>query len=416
MAETTIRRGRIAMLYPHGAFFTLRALVDATHMLSDAGYQVDVYYRRTPDFSPDRVSYPGVSVTDDRPAVFTEGPVSYPSFLRRGTGVYKRLVSAVPHRLWRRACFLPDMRRRHAELPYLCIIGLDWHGLVAAGPLARELDVPLVYWSLELLFSDDPPQGDHGELKKLETYWSRQAAFTVIQDKWRAEAFVEENRVDPGAIVLVPNAPAGKARRAPSSLLRDRFEVDVSSRIAIVTGFLRPWAMSLEIAFAAAEWSKDYVLYLQSKSRTQGDTGGYTAAVIKAAAASHVLVGQDPVPAADFVSLVDSGDIGIALYNPLFRCSKIDRNLELMGHSSGKVADYLYSGLPVIASRLPGLDELIASSGSGLCVESPKEVGAALSIINNDYEHFSANACRCFDEKLELGRHFRAVLDRIAAL
>ena len=57
-------------------------------------------------------------------------------------------------------------------------MGLDWHGLLAAGPLAAALNVPLVYWSLELMFRDDLPYLGWESIKEQEVKWSQEAAFT----------------------------------------------------------------------------------------------------------------------------------------------------------------------------------------------------------------------------------------------
>lgn len=221
------------MFYPYGQFSTVAGLLDATRILSDRGYEVEVYYRGTPEFLTDRLRYPGVTVTDTKPAVFSLGPVEFPRLLRRGRGVYSRLMSEGPHRWWRRFAFLPELRRRHQLVPYVCFIGLDWHGLTAAGPLAAALGVPLAYWSLELMFRDDLPYPDWESFKEEQAEWSRRAAFVIIQDPWRATALVDEDGVDPANIVLVPNAPRGTARRSPSRLLRDRYHIPPSRRVVV---------------------------------------------------------------------------------------------------------------------------------------------------------------------------------------
>jgi glycosyltransferase involved in cell wall biosynthesis len=417
--ESATRRGRIALFYPYGVFGTVQGLLDAVRLLADAGYEVDVFYRATPASLPDRLHYPGVTVTDDRPAVFTMGPIGRPKIVpRRAYGVYRRLTTAGPHRWWRRFAFLPELRRRHRDLPYTCFMGLDWHGLLAAGPLAAALNVPLVYWSLELMFRDDLPYLGWESIKEQEVKWSQEAAFTIIQDEWRASAFADENGVDPSRIVVVPNAQRGKARRSPSRLLRDRYGIDASQRIVLCTGYLRPWAMSLEIVEAARAWPAEYVLYVQSKVKPEGDDESpYSDAVIRAAESRNVIIGLDPVPADQFQELVDAADVGIALYNPLSRGDgPVDRNMELMGYSSGKLADYLHAGLPVIVNPFPGPRDLVEGHKCGICVDGAGELAGALDVIFRDYGRFSSNACRCFDEVLDLDRSFPSVLARLEEL
>ena len=101
MGAEVASQGRVALFYPHGAFPTVAGLLDATRILADRGYKVEVYYRGTPEYMTDRLTYPGVSVTDDKPGVFSLGPARYPRLMRRGTGVYSRIVKGGPHRWWR---------------------------------------------------------------------------------------------------------------------------------------------------------------------------------------------------------------------------------------------------------------------------------------------------------------------------
>lgn len=410
------RRGRIALFYPYGQFSTVAGLLDATRMLSDAGYEVEVFYRATTDFIADRLSYPRVTVTDNKPAVFSMGPARYPRWLRHGRGAYAQLIAVGPHRWWRRLAFIPELQRRHQELPYVCLMGLDWHGLMAAGPLAEALDVPLVYWCLELMFRGDRPGGNWEAFKQEEMKWSRKADLVIIQDSWRAAALVEENGVDPATIALVPNAPRGQAHRSPNGPLRERYGIAPSARVVICSGFLRAWAMSLEIAEAARDWPSDYLLYMQSKATREDAGKEYPKRVIGAAASTDsVLLSLDPLPAREFSGLLDAADVGLALYNPRFRADgSIDRNIQLMGYSSGKLADYLHAGLPVIVSRLPGPEDLIRKYECGVCVDRPEDVADALDSIFRDYSRLSANACRCFNEELELERNFAGVIDRLS--
>jgi hypothetical protein len=52
----------------------------------------------------------------------------------------------------------------------------------------------------------------------------------------------------------------------------------------------------------------------------------------------------------------------------------------------------------------------------GVCVDTPDEIREALDTIFQDYARYSSNACRCFDEALELERHFQGVIERLTRL
>jgi hypothetical protein len=108
----------------------------------------------------------------------------------------------------------------------------------------------------------------------------------------------------------------------------------------------------------------------------------------------------------------------VALYEPRFRGPDVpaDRNIELMGYASGKVANYLHGGLPIVTSDLVGLRDLSEGRGCGHCVRSASEVRDALDAIMADREGFTERVCSAFDDCLELEKHFSPVVDRIIAL
>jgi len=58
--------------------------------------------------------------------------------------------------------------------------------------------------------------------------------------------------------------------------------------------------------------------------------------------------------------MVAPADIGLACYEPSWRADGVfSLNHEVMGWSSGKVADFLLVGKPVIVNRCTGLAELV---------------------------------------------------------
>src|SRR5581483_11920877 len=99
------------------------------------------------------------------------------------------------------------------ETPCACMIGVDPDGLELAHSLARG--APLGYYSLELLLSYELTTPADRQLKARERELSHQAAFVVVQDEERGRLLAEDNALAWERLVLVPNAPAGPARRSP---------------------------------------------------------------------------------------------------------------------------------------------------------------------------------------------------------
>ncbi len=175
--------------------------------------------------------------------------------------------------------------------------------------------------------------------------------------------------------------------------------------------------MSNEIIEAAVDWPDGYVLVMQSRQKYQKNNQ-YRNMVLQKAMPPKIYVLQEPVSSDQFKVLVQSADVGLALYQdkPPGSLSKPDRNLVLMGMASGKLSDYLQAGLPVIVNQVLGPRELVKSHRCGICVSSPDEMVKALKEIFEQYDYFSANACRCFDETLEFGKFFSSVIDQLEGI
>lgn len=412
------QKGRIAIFYALGNLETFPTLRDAAAMLAERGYQVEIFTKNDSNYPPVVINNQLISVINE-PRIFTDGPAKH---LRKGGRLYGWVHAYMIRPPWLKFVFKPKIRRNHTKLPYTCIIGMDSQGLVDGGPFAELLGVPLVYWSLELLLTENI--STHWKdrwkinLKNKEKTFSQKAEFTIIQDNLRAQALVEENSLDAKRIVIVPNAPSGKAQHIPNNYLRDRLNIPQDSKIVLCAGAIAWGTMSSEIIEAAADWPDGYVLVIQSRQKYQKSNQQYRNMALQKAKPPKVYVLQEPVSSNQYKILVQSADVGLALYQdkPPGSLSKPDKNLVLMGMASGKLSDYLQAGLPVIVNQVFGPRELINSYKCGICVSSPDEISTALKEICEQYDYFSANACRCFNETLEFEKYFSAVIDRLEGI
>ncbi len=221
----TGKKGRIAIFYALGALETFPTLRDAAAMLAERGYQVEIYTKKDSNYPPVVINNQMISVINE-PRIFTNGPAIH---LRKGGRLYGWVHAYLIRPPWLKFVFIPKIRRNHIQLPYTCIIGMDSQGLVDCGPFAELLGVPLVYWSLELLLTENISahwkERWEKNLKNKEITFSQKAEFTIIQDNLRAQALAEENNLDAKRIVIVPNAPSGKAQHIPNNYLRNRLNI-----------------------------------------------------------------------------------------------------------------------------------------------------------------------------------------------
>ena len=411
--------GRIAIFYPWGNLDTVPSLRNAAIMLADRGYKVEFYTLTDSIFPQPGFDNPAISVCSNQPEVFRERGVVPPAWAKFIPGRFCRYAASHFYRpMARRLSIEPDFRRRHASIPYIAIIGVDPEGLADAAPFADLLRVPLIYWSLELLFSDEITTKNQQTLKSREIVYSRGAAFTIIQDEWRAQALIEENGLDPARVLLVPNAPMGKSIRCPDDFLRERFNIPPERKVVLNAGTIRWWAMSEEIVSSANDWPEEYVLVMHSRQRSYGYGSEYVDSVAGKANPERVIISFDAVSSDQYRNLVNSADIGLAFYNPYvpWSPSMPNKNLELMGLSSGKLSSYLHSGLPVVINEAIGPRELVKTYDCGVCVSQASEIEEALKTIFERYDWYAENACRCFNERLEFGHYFEAVIKKIDGL
>lgn len=409
--------GRIAIFYPWHRLGGLSCLLDATVMLAQHGYWVEIYTLWDSDFPSYVAGHPSISIITDRTGVFAEAGVVLPQWtFGRGYRLYSWLVSRLYRPMWRYFQFRRRLCEQHASQPYTCFIGMDPQGLIDAVRFADMLGVPFVYWSLELYFQHEVTEKQRN-LKRKDTEYSRRAALTIVQDKWRAEALIAENGMDSGKVMLVPNAPMGRARRVRSNTLRTRLRIPAERKIVLLTGTLEWWTMGTEIVAAANSWPEEYVLVIQSARRSKSHSP-YVDSMLNKADPKHVLFSFEPVPANEYRDLIDSADAGLAFYNPYPPAtnSKSNTNIALIGLSSGKLAAYLYSGLPVVVNNITGPQELVEGNRCGISVSKPTQILGALNTIFEHYDWYSDNACLCFDDQLELTRNFLPVIDRLDML
>lgn len=314
------------------------------------------------------------------------------------------------------AFFTPWAVQQCRDKRYNCIIGVAQEplGLAAATFASRLLGVPLVYYSIELYLLDDIRSRFLrlyiARLKKaLERLCNRRASFTIIPSDERARLLAVANGISLSQIIVVPNSSLGRAVRQRSDYLREKFQIPKDRKIILHAGELATsWSMDLELIEATRAWPEDWVLIFHTRSVKDRDA--YSHLFSAAADNSRIFFSLQPVPYEQLDALVGSADIGIALYR------NIGQKVFQMGLSSGKLAQYLKCGLPVVTTDFPSLRRIVEDYRCGICVSDPQEVGQAVSRILAHYDTYSANSVACYNELFALEKHFDKVLERLAQI
>jgi hypothetical protein len=87
-----------------------------------------------------------------------------------------------------------------------------------------------------------------------------------------------------------------------------------------------------------------------------------------------------------------------------------------MGLSSGKLASYTRSGLPVIVSGNPILKPLMSEYKFGIYIDDSSEIPGALIQIKSDWDIYSKEARRFFIDYLDFDKFWPLVWERINSL
>jgi glycosyltransferase involved in cell wall biosynthesis len=412
----------VAIVYPHANLDTVPSLIGAAEQLARAGYQVDMFtYRQAgqpdPDFaSPSiRLRSLGVEGLADHSTASLRSAVKrvgwLPSVARAPlVRTYNVLGAGLAggSRLAARARSSVAER----EAPYTCVVGVDPDGLALAQPLARG--APLGYYSLELLLSYELSTPAEKQLKAHERALSQHAAFVIVQDQERGRLLVEDNALDWSRVVLVPNAPAGPARRQQGRYWHTRFDLPGDARVVVHSGSLGAWTGIDAIVDSTASWPAEWVLVIHTRFDAQ--SSAYVEGLRARADPRRVYFSLKPVPRQEYEPLIDGADVGLAFYVPQAGSAFTQRNVQTIGLSSGKLAYYLRAGLPVVVNRGTSIAEVVDADDLGASVDDAAGIGAALQHVARNYARYSAGALRFFDRHLDFNRAFEDVIQRVDAL
>ncbi len=386
---------RVGFVYPMSNLDTVPSVCAAIELLADAGYRVDVFTRPGPGFITPVFESSRVEVLVDLPR-------------HRRVGIHRLLPGrwSSPLRVW----------QRHRACPYHCVIAIEPRGLRWSRALFRRLAVPVAYLSLELLLVDETSSAKEQALKQLEVEMARRAPFVIVQDAARAELLCAATGIGPEQIVLLPNAPQGPGRRRASDYWHRRFELAESRRVALHAGSLYPWTRIEDIVASVRSWPEDWVLVVHTRFQAGDSETVDELRRLAADCPGRVFFSLEPVSRQDYEELIDGAHLGIAFYDPAVDSEEADENLRTIGLSSGKIAHYLGSGLPVIVNNASSVGEWVAAERCGASVASSDQIAAALTEIDRDPEGYSARAVQVFDRDLDFARAFDEVIRRLQEL
>lgn len=237
--------------------------------------------------------------------------------------------------------------------------------------------------------------------KKREVWAHHQCALSIaLGEWWFSNVIKKENSLpDNHPYVLVPNAPAGPATSLKSSYYREVLDIPASKKILLYSGDMK-FNFVKALLDEAFKWRNRWCIAFQ---------GRYYDHLDGLQESPNVRFSKNVLPAEIMRYATSSADIGLMLYNRDIPAEA--RN----GSEAGKLGLYLSCGLPIICCNSDVL-RWIEEEGCGAWVRNLSAIPEAADRIMNDYETFSRNARRVFDEKFEYSKHFKVFLNKLESL
>jgi glycosyltransferase involved in cell wall biosynthesis len=199
---------------------------------------------------------------------------------------------------------------------------------------------------------------------------SRCAAIIVVSPSIEKEMC---KRYSCSPVALVRNiAPYRKVSR--SGKLREQLKLAPHTRVALYQGYLQP-DRGLDLLVKAAPFlEKNVVLVLMGEDRL-GTQGKLEALITSEGVADRVKI----IPAVPYTELLEwtaSADIGLIIYRQDY-----SQNVQMM--LPNKLFEFLMAGVPVLASPLNDVADIIRSYDVGQVVSSlaPADIGAAINAM-----------------------------------
>lgn len=428
--KTTDKDLRVAFFVSGYGLGTSASIVNSAIMFAQSGYQVDLFLCYVPDSHL-------VTFRDERICVHDLGNVPQTSvqFISKvGHFVKVVLRAIIPAKGRAKLRKLLKRRRSHemasscpgesefgfipetaldaaaeviSDNDYQCFFGIEQRGLIFAGWLGAQFNVPVVYYSLELYLSNYPHwTGDRFPLlKHLERKYHAAAIATIIQDEERGRLLLADNGITQSRMFYVPVAMLGEPIQSRGRYFHNRFGLPNSERIILQLGNIHEHRQSQQIAKAAQTLPNGWTLVMHGLIKPD-----MAEEISKLDVHSKIRLSRDLVDMHDLPELVSSADIGLVFYT--------DDNLNNYhtGLASDKMARHMQCGTPVITIDFPSFRRIVDKYKCGICVSDPQEMPHALRQIEADYESYRAGAFRCFADNYEFSRHFRSVVEFVSQL
>jgi glycosyltransferase involved in cell wall biosynthesis len=164
--------------------------------------------------------------------------------------------------------------------------------------------------------------------------------------------------------------------------------------------------MEIALQTNTSKWPEAWVVVLHGYFRDKG----YLQHIMSVTSPHNVFLSTRPLDSKMLPELTSSADIGIALY------MNLGVNFEYTIFSSGKIAQYLKCGLPILVNDFKRTVEIIDAYKCGVCIPTIDALPDALRVIEQNYAQYRENAFELFSLKYDFDNYFDEIMASIAEL
>lgn len=286
--------------------------------------------------------------------------------------------------------------------PYVAFIGVEKGGLYWAGEVAKKINIPTVYYNLELYTRNDRELKKRDVLRRLKPFeekFHRRCALTIVQDIERGKILLSDNRVRrPMKMAYLPVSIAGDITLNKSEWLQNELKLPPGTVVILYLGFIANDRLCDKLVAIAQSFPEKWRLVLHGLGHPQVIDQMHQIDKLGRMKTSLRLV-----PVKERETVVRSAQIGLALY------ANDSLNARLTGFASEKIALYFKCGVPLIAFRYPSYEH-IDQEKAGVLIDNIEEMPAAIEKILSDYDSYVQGAYECYKKYYCFETNFSRVL------
>ena len=266
----------------------------------------------------------------------------------------------------------------------------------------------MIFWSLEISSYSKIDLLDRF-LHKIEFHALKNVISIISQSKERLDLItnLKKTGTDTVDCFYIPHSRLKTNKIERQNYFNKTFRISKETTILLHLGWIHDVMDSYNLAKSSLDWNVNTELVFHERAKRDNDDPYISR--IRELKSKKLYLSLNPVPYNQLDELIQSCDIGLVIYNP----SEYGCSWQNIAKASGKLADYLAFGKPVICSNLNDLRELIRKYEFGLVFDELSEIPSLVSKINENYKFYSSNALKCFSKEFEFSKFFNPFIHKI---